>query len=273
MTAVRLAFVIVVVFANVLVVGERHAYAGDRELAKQSYRTGTMLYQRGSYADALVELERGNKADPRPELDYNIGLCLEKLGRAAEAVDAYERFLAARPQDAEAAVLRADITRLRQSLAPATAAPAPSTAVAAPSPASVDRPAPSQSQPYGAPSAAVDFTADAPQPSFVRSTRGRVTIALAAFAGVTLLTSAITGGVALSDRDNYRAHCAAGSCDDASYDDGRRVAVATDVLLGIGLVAAVTATIVGVTRPREHRFAIAPSAGTQGGGIAVAGGF
>src|SRR3569833_1193616 len=151
MRAVRCAFVA----AMVLCVGGGRAEAGDRELARQRYLTGTMLFQRGRYADALVELERGNQADPRPVFYYNIGWGLEMLGRAAEAADACERFLAARPHDSEAEALRADIARLRQSAAPPIAATAPSP----PSPPSPSpSPAPPSphadagaTQPYGAP--------------------------------------------------------------------------------------------------------------------------
>ena len=260
----------------VLCVGGGRAEAGDRELARQRYLTGTMLFQRSRYADALVELERGNQADPRPEFDYNIGLCLEKLGRAAEAADAFERFLAARPHDSEAEALRADIVRLRQSAAPPIAATAPSPP--SPSPPSPSPPSPhadtGATQPYGAPTSLAQAFAPIPQRPFVRTTRGKATIALAVAGGALLVTSAITGGVALADRGAYRAGCAAGQCDDASYDGGRRVAVATDVLLGIGAAAAVTAVIVGVARSHSRRsFAVAPSVTTHAGGLALAGAF
>ncbi|HXU74734.1 MAG TPA: tetratricopeptide repeat protein [Polyangia bacterium] len=275
-----------IVTALVLTVGGGGAEAGDRELARQRYQTGTMLYQRGRYADALVELQRGNQAEPKPEFDYNIGLCLEKLGRTAEAADAYERFLAARPHDREAAVLRADIERLRRSVAAAPAAAA--SAVAAPVPSALPAPSvvapppsvipPSEPaaprQPYGAPSSVADaFAHDVRPPSFAHTTRGQATIALATIGGAALLTAAITGGVALSERDSYRAACAAGRCDDASYDGGRRVAVTTDVLLAVGAAAAVTATLAGVIGRRERALVFAPSAGTHAVGLAVAGGF
>ena len=96
---------------------------------------------------------------------------------------------------------------------------------------------------------------------------------MAAIGGAALITAAITGGAALTDRDDYRAGCAAGRCDDASYDGGRRLAVATDVLLAIGVGAAVTATLVGVSRRRERKLAIAPSASAHAAGLAVAGSF
>ena len=289
MSARRLAAVL----AIVITVGGADAYGGDRELARQRYLTGTVLYQRGRYADALVELERGKQADPKPEFDYNIGLCLQKLGRASEAADAYERFLAVRPQDREAEMLRAEIARLRASAAvvsvpsavaaptpPAGGAPAAPNVVAPPPATSLAPPpatwtAPSAAvQPYGAPTSGVDaFASAARPPSFVRSTRGQAALAVAAVGGAALLTAAITGGVALSDRDSYRAGCAAGRCDDTRYDDGRRLAIGTDVLLGIGAAAAVTATIVAVTWRTEHRTVVAPSASANGAGITLAGGF
>lgn len=243
MRAARFAFVA----AIVICVGDGRAAAGDQELARQRYLTGTVLFQRGRYADALVELERGKQSDPRPEFDYNIGLCLEKLGRAVEAADAFDRFLAARPLDPEAEVLRADVARLRQLAAPPVAVTPPSpprdvaTAVAA------------GPQPYGAPTSVAQAFAPILQQPFARTARGKTTIALAVVGGALLVTGAVTGGVALGDRATYRAGCAVGRCDDAGYDGGRRMAVATDVLIGIGAAAAVTAVIVGVVRPRSRR--------------------
>jgi len=270
MSAARCAFVA----AIVLCVGGGRADAGDRELARQRYLTGTMLFQRGRYADALVELERGNQADPRPEFDYNIGLCLEKLGRAAEAADAFERFLAARPRDSEAEALRADIARLRQSAAPPIAATAPAPPSPSPPPPPSLHADAGVAQPYGAPASLAQAFAPIPQLPFARTTRGKATIALAVAGGALLVTSAVTGAVALGDRAAYRAGCAAGRCDDASYDGGRRVAVATDVLLGFGAAAAVTAVIVGVVRSHSPRsFAVAPSVTTHAGGFALAGAF
>jgi tetratricopeptide (TPR) repeat protein len=269
MSSARFAFVAAVV---ICLGGGRADAGGDQDLARQRYLTGTMLFQRGRYADALVELERGKQADPRPEFDYNIGLCLEKLGRAVEAADAFDRFLVARPHDSEAEVLRADVARLRQLAASTIAGNAPSVpppSLPAPAPAEVAVP-----QPYGAPTSLAQAFAPTPQRPFVRTTRGMATMALAAVGGALLVSSAITGGVALSDRDRYRAGCAAGRCDDAGYDGGRRLAVATDVLLGLGAAAAVTAVIVAVTRSHPRRtFAAAPSVTAHTGGFALAGAF
>jgi hypothetical protein len=298
MVLLRRAFVLGII--GLAAMGGR-AEAGDRELARQRYQTGTMLFQRGRYADALVELERGKQADPKPEFDYNIGLCLEKLGRAAEAADAYQRFLAARPQDREAQAVRAEVARLRQlevqsspslpaptppppapsSAAPSSAAPSPLPSPPAPSPAPsaaiVPPPTGSlslPSQPYGAPTSAEPAFDAAPRPaSFIRSSRGKATLAIAAIGAAALVTSAITGGLALGDRDRYRAGCAAGRCDDPGYDGGRRLAIATDVVLGLGVAAAVTATALGLSGLRRRTFALAPSAGAHAAGVAVAGAF
>lgn len=259
------------------------AEARDRELARQRYVTGTILYQRGHYADALIELERGKQADPKPEFDYNIGLCLERLGRAAEAADAYERFLEARPQDREAQALRASVAQLRQLVAGSSPSPpalvarplAPSPAPPLPPGSDVPPPASlSPSHPYGEPTSAKPVLDAAPPPvSFIRSSRGKATLTIATVGAAALVTSAITGAVALDDRDRYRAGCSAGRCDDAGYDDGRRIAIATDVLLGVGVAAAVTATALGLSRRRLRTFALAPSGGTHAVGVAVAGTF
>src|SRR4051812_12298103 len=85
----------------------------DTELARRRFETGKLLYDRGRYDQALVELQSAQASLQRPELDYNIGLCLDKLGRAREAADALERYIQARPDDGEAAGIWQLIAELR----------------------------------------------------------------------------------------------------------------------------------------------------------------
>jgi tetratricopeptide (TPR) repeat protein len=98
-----------------LLVGARAGAAeGEREIARLHFLLGTEHYDRGEYAKALAEFEAARKAQALPELDFNMGRCLEKLGRKADAIAAYERFLSAK-QDQEVAervrVLRAEVPR------------------------------------------------------------------------------------------------------------------------------------------------------------------
>jgi hypothetical protein len=67
--------------------------AADRSEAEQHFRRGRTLYAGGSYAEALSEFEAGFERYPRRGFLVNMGQCLRKLGRLAEAERAYQRFL------------------------------------------------------------------------------------------------------------------------------------------------------------------------------------
>jgi tetratricopeptide (TPR) repeat protein len=203
----------------------------DAGLARQRYTEGRRLYAAGRFTEALSAFEAARAALPRPELDYNIALCLERLQRDGDAADAYARFLAARPDDAEAGILRDKIARLRALAAPPP--PAATTLAVAP------------------PSAAT------PARGFVGTPRGIATVTLLGSTAALLVAAAATGGVALSDRDAYDAGCARRACDPSLYDGAHRLAIATDVLIGVGVAAAATGLVLFLTRPRPSPRAFA----------------
>jgi tetratricopeptide (TPR) repeat protein len=198
--------VIALWLAVVVVVAAAPAWAGSAvdavEAAEVRYRRGEALFAEGRFADALAEFEAARQLVPRPQLDYNIGLCLDRLGRPAEAAAALRRYLGAVPDDADAAKIRTLIAELDRRAAPAVVAPAP-------------------------------------PPPFVATPRGRATVALAVFSGATLVTGVVLGSLVLARRD-----------DAALWDENHAMAIATDVLLPVGAVAAVTAIVLGATRPR-----------------------
>lgn len=89
----------------------------DNEIAKRHYDTGAARYEQKDYLGAVEEFELALRIKRIPELDYNIARCRDRLEQAALAIEAYERYLAARPDAAEAheiaeriAVLRARLT-------------------------------------------------------------------------------------------------------------------------------------------------------------------
>src|SRR6476659_6936169 len=98
-----------VLLAALLVCSVARADDADREIARKRYEMGLLLFQRGKYSDALRELQAAKATVDRPELDYNIGLCLVKLDRPADAAEALERFVNARPTAPEAPNIRARI--------------------------------------------------------------------------------------------------------------------------------------------------------------------
>jgi hypothetical protein len=181
------------------------------------------------YREALVEFEAARRAFPRPEFDYNVGMCLAKLDRPAEAATALERFIAARPDDADADAVRAQILELRA--------------------AAASRPDPSATAP---PAVTTPVVTAPPPPRFLSTGRGRAGVGLSVVSVGLLGAGAGFGGAALTLRDEYRSGCGRGVCDAALYSRGHGFAVATDVLLSVGGAALVTAVIVLARRPHAH---------------------
>jgi hypothetical protein len=75
--------------------------AARQEAKKLSDSAGEAL-ERGDVAGALADFRRAYALFPSANLRFNIGEALDELGRAAEAVDSFEEFLAEAP-DAPAA--------------------------------------------------------------------------------------------------------------------------------------------------------------------------
>jgi tetratricopeptide (TPR) repeat protein len=246
---------------------------GDKEMARKRYEMGMLLFQRGKYAESLKELQAAKAAFDRPEFDYNIGLCLAKLDRPGEAADALERFVTARPNDPEAPTIRSRITELRQQLqkpppvepepppprtrAPDEPNPLPEKEALPPGPR--EEPVPPGEQ--AARAAAVEEARRPPPPPsafarFIRTPQGIATFAVGGFAVAALLTSAITGGIAISHNNDYRDGCNLGICDHSLYESARSFAIGTDVMIALGVAATATTIVLAVVRPKERPMAL-----------------
>jgi tetratricopeptide (TPR) repeat protein len=223
-----------------VVQGAARADEADVELARQRYKTGQALFDRGRVADALHEFEDGKASFALPEFDYNIGLCLAKLGRPTEAADALARYIEARPDDPDAAGIWKMIAELRAEAvkhqpSPVAPPPSPAPVVIAPSPAPVVVP-----------------------PSPARSDGRRAVFTKAAIAtsvvGAALIVIGLgTGAGALGAREDYDRGCNRGMCADADYDKAHRLANATDFLLPVGVAAVVTSIVLFAVRPKAAR--------------------
>jgi tetratricopeptide (TPR) repeat protein len=71
----------------------------DVESAKAHFAAGSHDFEAGRFADALGEFEKAYKLSGRAPLLYNIALCHERLGHAAQAIEAFERYLQSLPPD------------------------------------------------------------------------------------------------------------------------------------------------------------------------------
>jgi hypothetical protein len=80
-----------------LLLAGRPALADPREDARVRLEEGSLLYRKGDYQGALRKFEEARALYPSPKLYFNLGQTLYRLGRAAAAVDAFEKFLAEVP--------------------------------------------------------------------------------------------------------------------------------------------------------------------------------
>jgi tetratricopeptide (TPR) repeat protein len=90
----------------------------DKAKAKALLREGLTLNQRGEHAQALEKFEAAYAAYPSPKLWFNIGQVQLDLGQPAEAMAAFEKFLAfvpdAQPEDKR--VAKAAVAQLGKKL-------------------------------------------------------------------------------------------------------------------------------------------------------------
>lgn len=91
---------------------------GRDEEAYMLFRAGTVAYENGRYEEALERFDEAYELSHRPELLYNVGLAHDRLRHDAEALAAFDAFLAQAPADAPR---RPEVERrvevLRQTLA------------------------------------------------------------------------------------------------------------------------------------------------------------
>jgi hypothetical protein len=94
----------------------------DEEVARREFAEGVRAYTEGEYDEALRRFSTAQIAHPAPEFDYNIGRCQDRLGHWQQALDAYERYVDARPNGEQAQEVRERIAVLRARIAPAPTA-------------------------------------------------------------------------------------------------------------------------------------------------------
>ena len=195
----------------------------DTEIARRHFERGTELYGVGRYAEAVGEFESARRAKPLPAFDFNIARAHDRMEHAREAIDAYERYLAAVPNAPDAGEVRARIAVLRGRLGTT-----PST-----------------------------IALEAPRPLPPR--RRMLTWALGGTGAALLVGSLAAGLVAHARYGALSGECAAdGACflqtaPDAQglIDGGHTAALTADILLGVGLVA-ITAGLVMFFVERQH---------------------
>lgn len=224
--------------ALALVIGHaaRAEQGEDATLAASRARFGeaVSLVDEGRYEEALSRFRELNAAHPHPILLYNIGLCLVRLERNAEALDALDAYLS--HGDDEPERLEAARTE-RDRLAALVVTEPEAEATPEPAPEPVEATAhPEESAESDASEVVVVGTDESERP------RRRLRPALFwAFFGVTAATGAslaATGGITLHLSDRWLSE---GDVDDR--DQGRVLRAVSDGLV-IALVCEAVVTLV-----------------------------
>lgn len=84
------------------------------QVAREHFRKGQAQAEAEHWAEALEELEAARAIKALPELDYNIGLCNERLDRPTDAIAAFQRFINGSVDERAIAETREHIDRLRR---------------------------------------------------------------------------------------------------------------------------------------------------------------
>ncbi len=104
-----------------LLSGAPRALAQDdarTEEARGAFLAGQAAYRAGRFAEALSYFERAYELTEEPDVLYNIATIHERLRHDREALDAYRRFLEARPGSDDRANIEARIAVLERAIGP-----------------------------------------------------------------------------------------------------------------------------------------------------------
>ena len=247
-----------------------HANTEDDERAKAHFLAGESYYDQASYTDALREFNEAYRISKRPALLYNIARCFEALEQYDDAVHMLERYLQEDPQTTDRESVETRIKNLKQrEAAQKKATPPP-----APAPAAPVKPATTATTATTA--AATRTSAAAPAPH-----RKRLYTWIVGGVGVAALAAALGTGVAsqLSYND-LSSKCSGNVCNPATVpnaqskiDSGKKLALATDILVPVGAAAVATGVVlffVEGRHKREHASLVVPLVGPSLGGVAFA---
>src|SRR5581483_1615071 len=90
------------------------ASGGSVEIAKQRFTLGDLLYRSEKYEEAIVEFEGARALAPRPDLDYNIARCWERLHQWDRAIEAYTRYVESTPTPLDAEQMLTHIEEIKE---------------------------------------------------------------------------------------------------------------------------------------------------------------
>lgn len=218
---------------------EQAADTRDEE-ARSAFEAGRTAFESGRFESALNYFRLSLEASGRPEILFNIGMALDRLNRAAEALEHYQRYLDAKPD----APNRAFVGERMAALRPRVEQQAPDMqAELSPVSESGDQEAgPVDSGPASTDARRVSLT----------------TVGVLSGAGLAVALGTVFLIVGHGQLDDLEARCERGGCadvegaiDDSGVETSRTVAY---VGLGVGAaLAAAGATLLAVELARGDR--------------------
>jgi tetratricopeptide (TPR) repeat protein len=87
------------------------------EEARAHVKAAIAFYDDGRYEEAAREMEAAYAIKPLADLQYNLAQCYERLARLPEAVEAYKRYLAGRPDADDHEMIQARVKNLSERIA------------------------------------------------------------------------------------------------------------------------------------------------------------
>lgn len=88
----------------------------DRARVGRLFNDAKVAFEAGDYVEAIDRLQRAYKLYPDPDIYYRIGQAYEGLDDPAAAIEAYEAYLAARPEADDRTIVRDRVRNLRRLL-------------------------------------------------------------------------------------------------------------------------------------------------------------
>lgn len=195
--------------------------------ALDHYERGREHFRAGRYGEAIIELKAALELDPESRtLLYNVAYTSELLGNVDEAIDYYEKYLAALPESQAKEREKTELTlrRLRGRRAEQAAAPQPK--------------------------------AEAPPPPEPSAGRADVWFWLSLGGGAAFLAGGAVAGVLALQRENDVSHFVVGKDGslkqhDALIDEANTLALSSDVLVATGGALVVTAALLYFLRDED----------------------
>lgn len=201
----------------------------EDDAARSLYEVATVHYGSGRLVDAAHEFEEAYRLSSRPLLLYNAYVAYRDANMRTDAARTLRAYLDSGAEDPRRTNLEARLAALEAEL---EAAHEEGTSTSSDD----DADAPDASAPTPPPARA---------PS--RDLASYVAPVLMGVGGAALIAAAITGGLALSQRDALASACPGGTCDGSrqgDIDTLATLALATDVVGGIGIAALVAGAVV-----------------------------